>query len=201
VPGVDESRANNQALSKQIFGLESRLEQSQRRCSATLVQNKRLRERITKLREERIENDASYAEAEKQLIEKRAELTRITAESIEAYETRDAAHVELRRLRAQEEREQAEFEKEWREMARMMERDKLLKDFMRTERAKLKGKERNESEGAARRVRRLANALRITARATARPKRPAPLLLSCHSARRRRWMRTNVPRRNRCGGA
>lgn len=164
VPGVDESRANIQALSKQIFGLESRLEQSQKRCNTTLVQNKRLRERITKLREERIANEASYAEAERQLIEKKAELARITAESIDAYETRDAAHVELRRLRAQEEREHAEFEKEWREMARMMERDKLMKDFMRKERAKLKGKERIESEGATRRVRWPAHALRITAR-------------------------------------
>jgi len=164
VLGVDESRANNQALSKQIFGLESRLEQSQKRCNTTLVQNKRLRERITKLREERIENEASYAEAERQLIEKKAELARITAESIDAYETRDAAHVELRRLRAQEEREHAEFEEEWREMARMMERDQLMKDFMRKERAKLKGKERIESEGATRRVRWPAHALRITAR-------------------------------------
>jgi chromosome segregation ATPase len=158
VAGVDESRASNQALAKQIVGLESHLDQSQSRCSATLVQNKRLRERITKMRKERMENDAMYAEAERQLVEKKAELARITAESLEAYETRDAAHAELRKLRAQEEREQGEFEKEWREMARMIERDKLLKDFMRKERAKLKGKERSEPEGVAKRVRCLAHA-------------------------------------------
>lgn len=178
-------------LSKQIVTLESRLEQSQSRCNSRNVQNKRLRERITKLREERLDNDALYAEAERQLIEKKAELTRITTESVAAYETRDAAHVELRRLRAQEEREQGEFEKEWRELARMMERDKLLKDFMRTERAKLKGKERNESDGPTRRVRR--PALRTTPRDAVRgwrvPNDLLPLLLSlplCARAQRLR---------------
>lgn len=58
-----------------------------------------------------------------------------------AYEDRDRAQENLEALKQQALREQQEFEKEWKELNALIEKDKKMKDFM-----KLKERERLETE-------------------------------------------------------
>lgn len=149
--GINASKADNQALARQIDLLETRLQQSQKRLSSKMVKNKELRAMITQLRRERIEKDQLYAETEARLKERKEELARITQRSMDAYEKRDAAHAELRALRAQMQKEQTDFDVEWQELGQMVERDKLMKDFMHKERARLGIRDRIESPESMRR--------------------------------------------------
>ncbi|CAE8732057.1 unnamed protein product [Polarella glacialis] len=49
-----------------------------------------------------------------------------------AYEARDSAQAQMASLKQQADKEHAEFEKEWRELGRLIENDKRMKEFMRT---------------------------------------------------------------------
>merc|ERR1712032_274464 len=48
-----------------------------------------------------------------------------------AYEARDSAQAQMAALKQQADKEHAEFEKEWRELGRLIENDKKMKEFMR----------------------------------------------------------------------
>jgi septal ring factor EnvC (AmiA/AmiB activator) len=74
---------------------------------------------------------------EKELAEKKKEMARIIEISNKAYEARDAAQQEMAALKHQADKEQAEFEKEWKELGKMIEQDRKMKDFMKKEREKL----------------------------------------------------------------
>merc|ERR1712232_1320500 len=53
-----------------------------------------------------------------------------------AYEARDSAQAQMAALKQQADKEHTEFEKEWRELGRLIENDKRMKEFMR---AKVRG--------------------------------------------------------------
>ena len=61
-----------------------------------------------------------------------------------AYEARDAAQAQMASLKQQADKEHAEFEKEWKELGRLIENDKKMKEFMRQ-----KERHRALEEGAA----------------------------------------------------
>merc|ERR1711975_147475 len=48
-----------------------------------------------------------------------------------AYEARDSAQAQMAALKQQADKEHAEFEKEWRELGKLIENDKKMKEFMR----------------------------------------------------------------------
>merc|ERR1719305_292696 len=64
-------------------------------------------------------------------------MVRIIEVSNKAYEARDAAQSEMAALKAQADKEQQEFEAEWKELGKMIEQDRKMKDFMKKEREKL----------------------------------------------------------------
>ena len=139
--GVNASRENNQAIAKQIQILENRLDKALKRYNEALANNKRLRENIDNLRRERLVFDQIYRKLEKELAEKKKEMARIIEISNKAYEARDAAQSEMSALKAQADKEQEDFEREWKELGKMIEQDRKMKDFMKKEREKLSAQE------------------------------------------------------------
>ena len=139
--GVNASRENNQAIAKQIQILENRLDKALKRYNEALANNKRLRENIDNLRRERLVFDQIYKKLEKELAEKKKEMARIIEISNKAYEARDAAQSEMSALKNQADKEQQEFEAEWKELGKMIEQDRKMKDFMKKEREKLSQQE------------------------------------------------------------
>jgi len=139
--GINASRENNQAIAKQIQILENRLDKALKRYNEALANNKRLRENIDNLRRERLVFDQIYKKLEKELAEKKKEMARIIEISNKAYEARDAAQAEMSALKSQADKEQQEFEQEWKELGKMIEQDRKMKDFMKKEREKLSQQE------------------------------------------------------------
>ena len=135
--GINASRENNQAIAKQIRILENRLDKALKKYNEALAHNKKLRENIDNLRRERLVFDQIYKKLEKELAEKKKEMARIIEISNKAYEARDAAQQEMAALKHQADKEQVEFEKEWKELGKMIEQDRKMKDFMKKEREKL----------------------------------------------------------------
>ena len=135
--GINASRENNQAIAKQIAILENRLDKALKKYNEALAHNKKLRENIDTLRRERLVFDQIYKKLEKELAEKKKEMARIIEISNKAYEARDAAQQEMAALKHQADKEQVEFEKEWKELGKMIEQDRKMKDFMKKEREKL----------------------------------------------------------------
>ena len=68
-------------------------------------------------------------------------MARIIEISNKAYEARDAAQAEMAALKQQADKEQQEFEQEWKELGKMIEQDRKMKDFMKKEREKLSQQE------------------------------------------------------------
>jgi len=139
--GINASRENNQAIAKQIQILENRLDKALKRYNEALANNKRLRENIDNLRRERLVYDQIYKKLEKELAEKKKEMARIIEISNKAYEARDAAQSEMSALKSQADKEQQDFEQEWKELGKMIEQDRKMKDFMKKEREKLSQQE------------------------------------------------------------
>merc|ERR1711990_99021 len=139
--GINASRENNHAIAKQIQILENRLDKALKKYNEALAHNKRLRENIDNLRRERLVFDQIYKKLEKELAEKKKEMARIIEVSNKAYEARDAAQSEMAALKAQADKEQQEFEAEWKELGKMIEQDRKMKDFMKKEREKLSQQE------------------------------------------------------------
>jgi chromosome segregation ATPase len=139
--GVNASRETNQAIAKQIQILENRLDKALKRYNEALANNKRLRENIDNLRRERLVFDQIYRKLEKELAEKKKEMARIIEISNKAYEARDAAQGEMAALKSQADKEQDDFEREWKELGKMIEQDRKMKDFMKKEREKLSQQE------------------------------------------------------------
>ena len=123
--GINASRENNQAISKQILILENRLDKALKKYNEALSNNKKLRGNIDNLRRERLVFDQIYRKLEKELGEKKREMARIIEVSNKAYEARDAAQAEMASLKAQADKEQSEFESEWKELGKMIEQAPL----------------------------------------------------------------------------
>jgi len=129
--GVQAARENTGQIRKQIKILDNRLDKALQKYNATLAHNRKLRENIDNLRRERLVFDQIYKKLEKELVEKKKEMAHIIEVSNKAYEARDAAVNEMARLKAQADKEQASFEVEWKELGRLIEHDRKMRDFMK----------------------------------------------------------------------
>ncbi len=94
--------------------------------------NKDLREGIDNLRRERVVFDGINAKLSGELHEKKKEMAQIIEISNLAYEARDQALNEMSLMRAHADKEQLSFENEWRDLGRLLEQDKRLKEKAQT---------------------------------------------------------------------
>eukprot|EP00736_Rhodelphis_marinus_P009779 Rmarinus@m.17933 len=129
--GVNAARDNNLQIQKQIRILENRLDKALVKFNEALAHNKQLRETIDNLRRERVVFDNIYKKLERELHEKKKEMANIIEISNIAYEARDQAQNEMAALKAQADKEQAAFEQEWKELGKLIEQDRKMKDFMK----------------------------------------------------------------------
>ena len=124
-------RENNIKTQKQIQILENRLDKSLLKFNEALAHNKQLRESIDNLRRERQAFDNIYKKLEKDLTEKKQEMTKIVELSNVAYEVRDRAQQEMVMLKMQADKEQEKFERDWKELGKLIENDRKMKELMR----------------------------------------------------------------------
>merc|ERR1712072_1348778 len=107
--------------------------------------NRALREQIDTLRRERVVFDDIYKKLENELHSKKKEMANIIEQANAAYEARDSAQQQMAALKQQADKEHSEFEKEWRELGRLIDNDKKMKEFMRQkERARAQGDQKGE---------------------------------------------------------
>jgi len=130
--GVNASLDNTKAVQKQIRILENRLDHAVQKFNEAITANRGLREQIDTLRRERVVFDDIYKRLENELTQKKKEMANIIEQANAAYEARDSAQAQMASLKQQADKEHAEFEKEWKELGKLIENDKRLKEFMRT---------------------------------------------------------------------
>ena len=128
--GVNACKEVDRSVQKQIRVLENRLDKALVKFNEALAYNKKLREEIDNLRRERVIFDQINAKLAKELHEKKKEMAQIIEISNIAYEARDQAQNEMSLLKAHADKEQAQFEQEWRELGRVLEQDRRLKERM-----------------------------------------------------------------------
>eukprot|EP00928_Gymnodinium_smaydae_P098309 TRINITY_DN9116_c0_g3_i1.p1 TRINITY_DN9116_c0_g3~~TRINITY_DN9116_c0_g3_i1.p1 ORF type:complete len:545 (-),score=211.27 TRINITY_DN9116_c0_g3_i1:107-1741(-) len=129
--GCNAALENAKAVQKQIRVLENRLDHAVQNFNIAIAANKKLRENIDTLRRERLVFDDIYKKLENELAQKKKEMASIIDQANAAYEARDSAQAQMAALKQQADKEHSEFEKEWRELGRLIENDKRMKEFMR----------------------------------------------------------------------
>merc|ERR1719198_1570876 len=129
--GVKAALENAKAVQKQIRILENRLDKALQKFNEAIEANRALREQIDTLRRERVVFDDIYKKLENELHSKKKEMANIIEQANAAYEARDSAQAQMAALKQQADKEHAEFEKEWKELGRLIENDKKMKEFMK----------------------------------------------------------------------
>ncbi len=124
--GVNAARENTLNVGKQIKILENRLDKALVKFNEALAQNKSLRTEIDNLRRERVVFDQIYKKLEKELQEKKKEMSNVIEISNVAYEARDQAQNVIAALRAQSDREQSSFEDELQGLNQVIDSDAKL---------------------------------------------------------------------------
>jgi chromosome segregation ATPase len=136
--GVNAAQLNNQLIQKQIKVLDNRLDKCLTKFNETVAHNRQLRAKIDEYRRERIVFDGIYKKLEKDLHEKKKEMTAIIEDSKNAYNARDKSQSEMLALQQHAEKERIEFESEFKELGDLIKQQQVmieqlrLKQFERT---------------------------------------------------------------------
>ncbi|KAI8810383.1 hypothetical protein BJ742DRAFT_888301 [Cladochytrium replicatum] len=128
--GVHAASQNCEAIAKQIRILENRLDKALVKFSKSLAVNKRMRGTIDNLRRERLVFDNIYRKFERELTEQKKQMAEIIEMSNAAYEARDEAQAKIIALKEKAEKEYQAYVQEMKELDRVLEQDRRLKDFM-----------------------------------------------------------------------
>lgn len=119
--GVNANRESGQTTQKMIRMLENRLDKANVKFNEALGHNKKLRETIDNLRRDRAVFDGIYNKLQSDLEAKKGEMGKIMDDAMAAYEARIQAQVEMVKLRETGDKETTQFQKEWKNLNRMME--------------------------------------------------------------------------------
>lgn len=130
--GVHAASANTGAVNKQIKVLENRLDKALVKYNKSLSVNKDRRSIIDNLRRERLMFDNVYRKYEKELMEQKKVMAEIIESSNSAYEARDEAQAKIIAWRERIEKEHQAYVQEIKELDRVLEQDRKLKEFMAT---------------------------------------------------------------------
>ena len=129
--GVNAAQVNNKLIQKQIKVLDNRLDKCLLKYNETVAQNKVLRQKIDEYRRERIVFDVIYKKTERDLHEKKKEMTAIINDSKNAYQARDKSQSEMRNLQSQAEKERSDFELEFKELGDMIKQQQIMLEQLR----------------------------------------------------------------------
>jgi chromosome segregation ATPase len=137
--GADASKETSDMVGNKVRMLENRLDKSLVKFNEALASNKQLRTRIDSMRQERVVFDGIYKKLERELHEKKKEMSAIIDDSNNAYQERDKAASEMQALKAQSEKDRADFEKDWKELGQLIEQDRKLREKLRADMDKSSG--------------------------------------------------------------
>lgn len=129
--GVNAAQVNNKLIQKQIKVLDNRLDKCLLKYNETIAQNKVLRQKIDEYRRERIVFDVIYKKIERDLHEKKKEMTAIINDSKNAYQARDKSQSEMRNLQSQAEKERSDFEVEFKELGDLIKQQQIMLEQLR----------------------------------------------------------------------
>lgn len=129
--GVNAAQTNNQLILKQIKVLDNRLDKSLTKFNETVAHNKVLRQKIDEYRRERTVFDVIYKKLERDLHEKKKEMTAIINDSKNAFQARDKSQSEMAALQQHAEKERAEFESEFKELNDMIKQQQVMLEQLR----------------------------------------------------------------------
>lgn len=130
--GVNANRETSRTIQKNIRMLENRLDKALVKYNEALGHNKKLRETIDNLRRERVVFDGIYRKLEGDLEQTKNEMAAIIEATNNAYSARDSSHGEMMRVKSEADKEQRQFEHEWRELTKLIDQDRKMKDFLTT---------------------------------------------------------------------
>ncbi|CAF0873211.1 unnamed protein product [Brachionus calyciflorus] len=126
---------------KQEKVLENRLDHALKSFNSILTQNANLRDEIDNLRIERHRFEDLHKKLEKELQSLREEIAQVIENSTQAYDQREEAQAKMVLMRDKEDKDKVQLNTELKELIRVIDHDKKLKEFM-----KIKTQERNEDE-------------------------------------------------------
>ncbi|XP_072100828.1 coiled-coil domain-containing protein 114 [Mobula birostris] len=123
-------KAMNEHLKKSIGIMEDRLDRALRKFNTQLMKNGQLREQIDTLRVERSRFEQLHRKLEKDLLETRKEIGSVIDTSTAAYDARDEAQTKMLQLKEKGEKDLSLHTAEMKELQRVIDHDKKLKEFM-----------------------------------------------------------------------
>jgi hypothetical protein len=126
--GSDAQEASQFDL--KISSAENRLHEWIVRFNHTISGNAETKEQIELLRKERETFNSIYARMKHELKEITGRISNVVQKTDSDYAARDLAKSQILQLKDQADREHAEFEKEWSELARLIENDKRMREFI-----------------------------------------------------------------------
>mmetsp|Transcript_10339 Transcript_10339/g.15116 ORF Transcript_10339/g.15116 Transcript_10339/m.15116 type:complete len:524 (+) Transcript_10339:528-2099(+) len=138
--GQETSTKNLSLIKKQVKTLEQRLDKCLKNYSKSISYNKDVRENIESLREERVVFDQIYRKMESELQTKKEEMASVIEASNDAYETRDEAVEEYKKLKKLHARVLSEYNSQFNELDEITKQEEELN-------LKIKAKEKERAEG------------------------------------------------------
>jgi coiled-coil domain-containing protein 63/114 len=140
--GGSNAGANFAAQSKkQEKVFENRLDHALKSFNTYLTQNAHLRNEIDNLRVERNRFEELHKKLEKQYQSLRQQIAEVIENSTSAYDQREEAQAKMVLMRDKEDKDKVQLNAELKELIRVIDHDKKLKEFM-----KIKTQERQEDE-------------------------------------------------------
>ncbi|XP_072282742.1 outer dynein arm-docking complex subunit 1 [Pyxicephalus adspersus] len=141
VRGSSGSANQNAQTQKNVKVMENRLDRALTKFNLQLAKNAKMREEIDILRIERSRFDQLYRKLEKELLQTRKEIATVIDESSAAYDARDEAQTKMQQMKEKAEKDLNQHTAEIKELQRVIDHDRRLKEFMGT-----KTQERSISE-------------------------------------------------------
>ncbi|XP_077115601.1 outer dynein arm-docking complex subunit 1 isoform X1 [Ranitomeya variabilis] len=141
VRGSSGSAKLNTQSQKNVKVMENRLDRASTKFNLQLSKNSKMREEIDILRIERSRFDQLYKRLEKELLQTRKEIGFVIDESSAAYDARDEAQTKMLQMKEKAEKDLNQHTAEIKELQRVIDHDRRLKEFMGT-----KTQERSISE-------------------------------------------------------
>lgn len=129
--GVHNSHLLNKRTQKYIRVLENRLDKAKIDFNSCLSENGQLRETFDHMRLEKKTFDTIRLKLEKELVENKQKIMEGIETSTAAYEARDEAQGKMMALKEKADKDLSQYNTELKELMRIIEHDRKLKEFMR----------------------------------------------------------------------
>lgn len=146
--GAEATRSFAQHTQKRMSVLEGRLHRALSKFNSTLTQNSSLRDQIETLRIEKGRYQQFNKKLSKELKDLKRDIQQVIEASTLAYDQRDEAHSKIFLLKEKSEKDLQLFSAEIKELQRVIDNDKKLREFMMA-----KGVNRTPGSGAGRKSR------------------------------------------------